>query len=42
MSVTHPDRSFDSGHNHLKPFVVAVIIIAVTVVVSLAFSGLPH
>ena len=42
MSVTHPDPSFDSGHNHLKPFIVAVAIVAVTVVISLAFSGLPH
>jgi len=42
MSVTHSDPSFDSGHNHLKPFLVAIIIVAVTVAVSLAFSGLPH
>ncbi|HUB16242.1 MAG TPA: hypothetical protein VMB34_30135 [Acetobacteraceae bacterium] len=42
MSVTHPDPSFDSGHNHLKPFLAAVVIIAVTVAVSLVFSGLPH
>jgi hypothetical protein len=42
MSVTHPDQSFDSGHNHLKPFLAAVIIMVVTVAISLAFSGLPH
>ena len=42
MSVTHPDRSFDSGHNQLKPFLTAIVIVAVTIAVSLAFLGLPH
>jgi hypothetical protein len=26
MSATHPDRSFDSGENHLKPALIAVAI----------------
>ena len=42
MSITHTDPSFDSGHNHIKPLLVALLIVAVTVAVSLAFSGLPH
>lgn len=42
MSVTHPDSSLDSGHHHLKPFLIAVLIVAATVAVSLAFTGLPH
>jgi hypothetical protein len=42
MSVTHPDQSFDTGHNHLKPLLVAVMIIAVTAVIVLALTGLPH
>jgi hypothetical protein len=42
MSVTHPDPSFDSGRNHLKPFLVAIVIVVVTAAISLAFSGLPH
>ncbi|HUB48243.1 MAG TPA: hypothetical protein VMB73_24965 [Acetobacteraceae bacterium] len=42
MSVTHPDRSFDSGRNHLKPFVVAMVIVVVTAAITLVFSGLPH
>lgn len=42
MSVTEPDPSFDSGHNHLKPFVVAIAIFAASVAVALLFTGLPH
>ncbi len=42
MSATHPDPSFDTGHNHLKPALIAVLITAVTVVIVLAFTGLPH
>lgn len=42
MSVTEPDPSFDTGHNHLKPFIVAVAIFAVSVAVSLFFTGLPR
>lgn len=42
MSTTHPDQSLDSGHKQLKPFLVAVVIVVVTVAISLAVSGLPH
>jgi hypothetical protein len=42
MSITQPDQSFDSGHDHLRPFLVAVAIIVATVAICLAFSGLPH
>jgi hypothetical protein len=42
MSVTEPDPSFDSGQNHIKPFIVVVAIFAVIVAVSLFFTGLPH
>ena len=42
MSATHPDKSFDTGENHLKPALIAVLITAVTVVIALAVSGLPH
>jgi len=42
MSATQADPSFDSGQNHLKPLVIAVLIVAVTVAVALAFTGLPH
>jgi hypothetical protein len=42
MSVTHHDGSFDSGHNHMRPLLIAVAIFAVTVLISLGFTGLPH
>jgi len=42
MSVTHPDRSYDSGRDHIKPMLLAIVIIVATVAVSLAFTGLPH
>ncbi len=42
MSVSQPDPSFDSGQNHIKPFIVAVAIFAAVVAVSLFFTGLPH
>lgn len=42
MSATHPDRSLDSGHNHLMPLLIAAIITVATVAVALAFTGLPH
>ena len=42
MSVTHPDPSFDSGQNHVKPFIVAVALFAAAVAVSLLMAGLPH
>ena len=42
MSATHPDQSFDSGEHHLKPALIAILIAAVTVILSLAVTGLPH
>jgi uncharacterized membrane protein len=42
MSVTHPDGSFDSGHNHLKPALVAIIIMVVITAITLAVVGLPN
>ncbi len=42
MSASHPDQSFDSGENHLKPMLIAVLITAVTVTIALALIGLPH
>ncbi len=42
MSVTR-FSVYDSGHNHVVPFVVAVVLAAVVLGLSLAFSGaLPH
>jgi hypothetical protein len=41
MSATHPNRSFASGQRQLTPILVAVAITAVTVAISLAFTGLP-
>jgi hypothetical protein len=49
MSVTHPHadfghaepRGFAAEHPHLAPFLVAVAISVVSVVVSLAVIGLP-
>lgn len=32
----------DSGHDHLRPLVVAVAISAITLLVSLLVTGLPH
>ena len=42
MSATHPDQSFDSGEHHLQPALIAILIAALTAVISLAFTGLPH
>ena len=42
MSATHPDQSFDSGEHHLKPALIAILIAVVTMVIALAFTGLPH
>ena len=42
MSVSQGDGSFDSGRNHLKPALVAILITAVIIVVTLAVSGLPQ
>ena len=42
MSVTHPDQGFDPGGNHLKPALAAALIMAVTVPIALAFTGLPR
>ncbi len=41
MSVTQHDGSFDSGRNHLKPALVAVVLSAVIAALSFAFGGLP-
>ena len=41
MSATHPDGSYDSGHNHLKPALMAIAITAVCAVVALLLIGLP-
>ena len=49
MSVTHlptdfatvERHGFVAGHPHLAPFLVAIAISVVSVVVSLAFTGLP-
>jgi len=42
MSVSHGDGSFDSGRNHLKPALIAVVITVVIVALTLALGGLPH
>ena len=42
MSVTHPDQSFDSGRDQLRPMLVAVAMFACTVAIALLFTGLPH
>lgn len=42
MSVTHPDQSFNSGENHLRPALIAVLIAVATMVIALAVTGLPH
>jgi hypothetical protein len=49
MSVTHPDASlttvpshhFADQHPQLAPFAVAVVLFAVSLLVALAFTGLP-
>jgi hypothetical protein len=49
MSVTHPDtilptapsHRFADQHPQLAPFVVAVALFAASLVVALAFTGLP-
>ncbi len=49
MSVTHPDarvapvprHNLAERHPQLAPFLVAAAIVAVSVLVSLAFTGLP-
>lgn len=54
MSATHPDTnlavrhtqlpasSFASRHNQLTPFLIAMVITAVTAAIALAFTGLPY
>ena len=39
MSTTHPQDIFETGQNHLKPFLAAVVIFVVCVVVSMALAG---
>ena len=50
MSVTHPEtvaapslapRDFIERHPQLAPFLVGVAIVAVSIAVSLSFTGLP-
>jgi hypothetical protein len=49
MSVTHPDarlatvpsHRFADQHPQLAPFAVAVVLFAASLVVALAFTGLP-
>jgi hypothetical protein len=49
MSVTHPDAALTASpsrriadqHPQLAPFAVAVVLAAVSIVVSLAITGLP-
>ena len=49
MSMTHPNASlptvpshhFAGQHPQLAPFVVAVVLFAVSLLVALAFTGLP-
>jgi len=49
MSVTHPNAgfapvsnsSFASQHPQLAPFLLAVGIVAISIVVALSFTGLP-
>lgn len=41
MSATRYSAA-DSGHNHIAPFVIALVIAALTLAVSLAVTGLPH
>ena len=42
MSTTQPDLSLDSGANHWKPALIAIVIAALTTVIALALAGLPH
>lgn len=42
MSTTQPDAIFETGQNHLKPFLAAVGIFVASVVASLLIVGLPH
>ena len=41
MSATHPHEIFETGRNHLKPFLAAVVIFVVCVVMAVAVAGLP-
>ena len=41
MSATSPDQSFDSGHHHFLPLLTAIITTAVTLAITLFFTGLP-
>jgi hypothetical protein len=42
MSTTQPDLSYDSGHNHIIPAVVAIAISVVAAVIAILLSGMPH
>ena len=41
MSATSSDPSFDSGHHNVVPLLTAIIIAAVSVAITLFFTGLP-
>ncbi|MEJ0019005.1 MAG: hypothetical protein WDN25_21085 [Acetobacteraceae bacterium] len=40
-SVSAEHKPFLDGHDQFKPFLLAVAIVAVSIVVALAFTGLP-
>lgn len=50
MSVTHPTANFETTHHEgvasdrqqLMPALIGAAIAAVTILISLAFTGLPH
>lgn len=42
MSGETTSHAFDSGHNHVVPALVAVVIAVATLAISLMFTGLPH
>ncbi|HTC08278.1 MAG TPA: hypothetical protein VK726_05825 [Acetobacteraceae bacterium] len=42
MSATSFDGSYGSGHNHLWPTVVAIVLSAAFIVATVYLAGLPH
>ena len=41
MSTTHPSDIFETGRNHVKPLLTALVIFAGAVLVSIMAIGLP-
>lgn len=41
MSATHNDGSFNSGRNHLKPALIAIVIVAAFVIATVFIAGPP-